>query len=113
MTPAFHGEVYVPMDLDVVWRITVEPESSAGFPLQDVKEVLKYDFVTISGQEFLLPTSSEVVMRTGRIGSKNEIAFKLYQKYSADTIIKFDDVDTAPPGATTPPGDNTKKPPPQ
>ncbi len=112
-TPPFHGEIYVPMDENVVWRITVEPEPSAGFPLQDVKETLKYDFVTISGQEFLLPITSEVVMRTGRIGSRNDIAFKLYQKYSADTIIKFDDVDTPPQGATPPPGDNTKKPPPQ
>jgi hypothetical protein len=106
-TPPFHGEIFVPMDANVVWRITVEPEPSASFPLQDVKETLKYDYAKISGQSFLLPVTSEVVMRTGRIGSKNDIRFILYQKYSADTTIKFDDTDDPPPG------DNTKKPPPK
>jgi hypothetical protein len=92
-TPGFHGEVYVPFDENVVWRITVEPEPTPDFPMQDIKETLKYDYVKISDQRFLLPTSSEVVMREGHIGNKNDIAFRLYQKYSADTSIKFDDVD--------------------
>jgi len=105
VTPGFHGEVYVPMNADVVWRMTVEPDPPADFPMQDIKETLKYDYVTISGQQFLLPLTSEVVMRTGRIGNKNDIAFKLYQKYSADAVIKFDDVDSPP----DPPADDKKK----
>jgi hypothetical protein len=113
-TPGFHGEVYVPMDANVVWRMTVEPDPPTDFPMQDIKETLKYDFVTISGQQFILPTSSEVVMRTGRIGNHNEISFTLYQKYSADAVIKFDDTDDPPPATTTPPpttppADNNKK----
>ena len=95
VTAGFHGEVYVPMNADVVWRMTVEPDPPADFPMQDIKETLKYDYVAISGQQFLLPLTSEVVMRTGRIGNRNDIAFKLYQKYSADAVIKFDDVDAA------------------
>lgn len=116
VTPGFHGEVYVPMDMNVVWRMTVEPDPPTDFPMQDIKETLKYDFVTISGQQFLLPTSSEVVMRTGRIGNRNDIAFKLYQKYSADAVIKFDNTDDPPADADKPPaadkpGDTKKKPP--
>jgi len=103
-TPGFHGEVFVPMDADVVIRMTVEPDPPADFPMQDIKETLKYDYVNISGQKYLLPLTSEVVMRTGRIGNKNDISFRLYQKYSADAVIKFDDVDD-------PPADNKKKPP--
>jgi hypothetical protein len=104
VTPAFHGEIYVPYDANVVWRITVEPEPPASFPMQDVKETLKYNYVVISGQQFLLPVSSEVVMREGRIGSKNDIEFRRYQKYSADTSISFGDADD-------PPADPKKKPP--
>lgn len=99
VTPGFHGEVYVPMTANVVWRMTVEPDPPVDFPMQDIKEVLKYGYVTISGQQFILPTESEVVLRTGRIGNRNDIQFKLYQKYSADTVIKFDDVDEPPPPA--------------
>jgi hypothetical protein len=96
VTPAFHGEIYVPFDSDVVWRMTIEPEPPAGFPLQNVKETLKYGYADISGQKYLLPLSSEVVMREGRIGSLNEIEFTLYQKYSADTTISFDAGDDPP-----------------
>jgi hypothetical protein len=110
VTPAFHGEVFVPFDEDVIGRITVEPEPPATFPMQDVKETLKYDYIDISGQKFLLPLTSEVVMREGRIGSRNEIEFRRYQKYSADTTIKFDDTDD-PPADNKPP--DTKNKPPQ
>jgi hypothetical protein len=110
VTPAFHGEVFVPTDENVIARITIEPEPPPSFPMQNVKETLKYDYITISGQKFLLPASSEVVMREGRIGSKNDIEFKLYQKYAADTTIRFD---TDDPPADDKPADTKKKPPQQ
>jgi hypothetical protein len=110
VTPAFHGDIYVPYDSSVVWWITVEPEPPADFPMQDVKETLKYNYVEISGQQFLLPLTSEVVMREGRIGNRNEIEFRRYQKYSADAVIKFDDIDDP---ADKPAGDNNKKKPQQ
>lgn len=91
VTPAYHGEVFVPTDASVVWRITVIPEIPAEFPMQDVQETLKYNYVDISGQRFLLPLSSDVIMRVGRIANHNEIEFRRYQKYSADTKLIFDD----------------------
>jgi hypothetical protein len=36
-----------------------------------------------------------VQSRAGRFASRNEIEFRKYQKYSADTSIKFDDGDDA------------------
>jgi hypothetical protein len=41
-------------------------------------------------------------MRTGRIGSRNEIEFRRYQKYSADTSISFGDDVADPPPADKP-----------
>jgi hypothetical protein len=96
-TPAFHGEIFVPMDESIFRRISVEPEPPHDFPMQDVKEVLNYDYVDISGHRFLLPITSDVTMRTGRIGSRNEIEFRRYQKYSADTSISFGDDADSPP----------------
>ncbi|HZL57116.1 MAG TPA: hypothetical protein VFC21_08550 [Bryobacteraceae bacterium] len=101
-TPAFHGEIFVPTDASVIWRITVEPEPPRDFPMQDVKEVLSYDYVDISGHRFLLPLKSDVTMRTGRIGSLNEIEFRRYQKYSADTSITFDDAEEPAAGKEQP-----------
>jgi hypothetical protein len=101
----------VPTDESVFRRITVEPEPPHDFPMQDVKEVLNYDFVDISGHRFLLPVNSDVTMRTGRIGSRNEIEFRKYQKYSADTSITFGDdaVDDAAPDKAPPADKNPPK----
>jgi len=93
VTPAYHGLIYVPAKSSVISRVTVEPDVPADFPIQDIHEVMKYDYADISGQRYLLPIASEVTMRTGRVASRNEIDFKRYQKYSADTSIKFDDTD--------------------
>ncbi|MDP9052916.1 MAG: hypothetical protein M3N93_01225 [Acidobacteriota bacterium] len=97
-TPGYHGEVFVEKGPNVIWRITVEPEPPASFPMQNIHEQLDYRYTDISGQKFLLPQRGEIVMRSQGVGSKNEIDFRTYRKYSADTSITFDDGDdkTAP-----------------
>jgi hypothetical protein len=103
-TPAYHGEIFVPVDESVFRRITIEPEPPHDFPMQDVKEILNYGYTEISGRSFLLPLTSDLVSRSGRIGSRNEIEFRRYQKYSADTSISFgDDSDDPPPADKTKP----------
>ncbi len=103
VSPAFHGEIFIPVDADVIRRITVEPEPPADFPLQNIREILNYDYVDISGHSFLLPLSSDLVMRNGQVANRNEIQFRRYQKYSADADIKFDDVtDVSPDPAPGP-----------
>jgi hypothetical protein len=93
VTPAYHGEVFIESGKNVVWRVTVEPEPPPSFPMQNIHQVLDYRYTDISGQKFLLPLNGTVVMRSSGEGSKNEIDFKLYRKYSADTSITFDDSD--------------------
>jgi hypothetical protein len=98
VTPGYHGEVFVEKGPNVIWRVTVEPEPPASFPMQNIREQLDYRYTEISGQKFLLPSAGEIVMRAEGVGSKNEIDFRMYRKYSADTSITFDDSDdkTAP-----------------
>jgi hypothetical protein len=97
VTPAYHGEIFIEKGPNVVWRITVEPEPPANFPIQNIHQVLDYRYTELSGQTFLLPQSGIVIMRSDGVGHKNEIAFRSYRKYSADTSITFDDKDDAPP----------------
>jgi hypothetical protein len=101
VTPPYHGDIFVPATGpqagSIFWRITVEPEMPASFPIQDIHETLKYGYAEISGQSFLLPLAADVTMRTGRIASRNEIDFRKYQKYSADTSITFDSSDDDSP----------------
>jgi hypothetical protein len=97
VTPAYHGEIFIEKGPNVVWRVTVEPEPPANFPIQNIHQVLDYRYTELSGQTFLLPQSGIVIMRSDGVGHKNEIAFRSYRKYSADTSITFDDKDDAPP----------------
>lgn len=55
--------------------------------------MLDYRYTDISGQKFLLPLNGTIIMRADGVGTKNEIDFRSYRKYSADTSITFDDSD--------------------
>ena len=93
VTAAFHGEVFIEEGANVVWRVVVDPDPPASFPVQNIHQVLDYRYVALSGQQFLLPVNGWVIMRADGVGSKNEIDFRSYRKYSADTSITFDDSD--------------------
>ena len=51
----------------------------------------------ISGQPFVLPVSAKLFMKAGRESTKNEIEFRSYRKFEADTFIKYDLDPNAPP----------------
>lgn len=108
VTAAYHGEIFIEEGPNVVWRITVDPDPPASFPMQNIHQVLDYRYTELSGQKFLLPLNGTVVMRADGVGSKNEIDFRSYRKYSADTSITFDDGDdkTDPAPTDNKPPDN-------
>jgi hypothetical protein len=93
----FHGSVFIQKGQNVVLRVTVTPDIPPNFPVQDVDQTVDYDYQDIGGQQFLLPLKSVVQMRDGSLGTLNEIRWRSYRKYSADTTLTFDDVDTAAP----------------
>ncbi len=103
----FHGSVFIQKGTNAVLRVTVTPEIPPDFPVQDVDQTVDYDYQRIGAQQgsdcaagtddcFLLPLKSVVQMRDGHLGSKNDIRWFSYRKYSADTKIEFDENDTAP-----------------
>ncbi len=101
----YHGLIFVDKELDSIMRITKEADTiPPTFPVQQASETLDYDFTKIGDSEFLLPLSVDVRMHGGRIWSKNVKEFRLYRKFSADAVIKFD--------AEQLPDDKTKAPPP-
>jgi len=105
----YHGSIFVDTELHTVVRITVEADNiPASFPIQQAKTTLDYDFTKIGDQEFLLPLVADVRMHAGRLWTKNVKEFRMYRKFSADAVIKFDS-DEVPPL----PDDKTKEQPPQ
>jgi hypothetical protein len=109
ITVGYHGSVFVDKELTTIVRITQEADNiPPTFPIQEAKETLDYDFTKIGDSVFFLPLMATVRMHAGRIWDKNEKEFRLYRKFSADSLIKFDDKDMPPL-----PDDKTKEQPPQ
>lgn len=96
VTPAYTGLVYIDFESHLVMRVTLDALMPQSFPIQDVHSLLDYGYANISGQPALVPVRSEVRMRHEMVATRNEIDFRGYRKYSADTSIRFDDVDDTP-----------------
>jgi len=97
--PAYRGLIYVDPDNNMVMRITlVSYDLPPAYPVQQVKSTLDYRFQKIGESEFLLPQKVEVTSRLKRYTSKNEVEFKLYRQFGADTVIKFDTPGLLPEG---------------
>lgn len=100
-TPGYRGLVFVDRETNEVNRITLDADMPPTFPVQMATTVLDYDSTDISGVKFMLPLRAEVRMRAGKDLIKNEVEFRLYRKFGADTSIKFDTPEPLPSDATT------------
>jgi hypothetical protein len=97
VVPGYHGLIYADRDSLKVMRITMECDNlPPGFPVQEASEVMDYDFVTISGQKFLLPLKADLRFRGGAALVWNEIEFRLYKKFTSDATITFETPDAIP-----------------
>lgn len=101
---AYRGLVYVDAEIPMVLRITLEAvDVPPTFPIQQASTVLDYDFIEIAEQQYVLPLRAVVRMREGRLLAKNEVEFRLYRKFGADTVITFDTPDPLPEDEEQPP----------
>jgi hypothetical protein len=101
----YKGLIYVDRKTHLILRLSLEAtDIPASFPVQEASEKLDYGYQNLSGHEFLLPLKAQVYMRHNRERNRNDIEFRLYQKYSADAVIQFD---TATPEPL--PDDQTKE----
>lgn len=88
---AHEGLIYVDHESELIMRIAMETKGiPSSYPLSKAWTTLDYDFTKIGEQEFVLPLRAEVRMRAAKLLSRNEVEFRLYRKYGADTTITFD-----------------------
>jgi hypothetical protein len=88
--PAVRGLLYVDRDTNAVMRITQEPEALPyDFPIQQVVQILDYDYQPIAGSEYLVPLKSSTRSRMGKALLKNEVEFRNYNRFGAEATITF------------------------
>jgi len=95
---AYRGLVYIGKESEQVVRIAMRATGiPPDFPIQVARSRLDYDFVTISGQQFLLPLKAQMNMRQSKVLIRNNVAFRLYRKFSAESTLSFDEIEDVAP----------------
>ena len=89
---AMKGKIWIDRDNFRVLRVeTSAPDIPETFPIRSATRAIDYDWVTIAGEKYLLPSLSDVrlVARENRqlYETRNLIRFKEYQKYGTEIII--------------------------
>src|SRR5579872_4898046 len=99
--PAYSGIVYVDKETHQVLRLTLVSENiPADFPIRQAETVLDYDYQNISDHPFLLPLKAENRMRTSDVLTRNDVEFRLYNKFSTESEIKYDTPEPLPDSET-------------
>jgi hypothetical protein len=91
--PGYKGTLWIDQETSRVMRIEQQSLSFPGdFPFDKVELVLEYDFVRIDTKLHLLPVHSENLMcqRGSNQCSRNEINFRNYRKFGAESKIEFE-----------------------
>ncbi len=87
----FHGLIYIDASTSGIRRITVEADNlPRDFSMHAAAMTVDYDYVAISGRDYLLPVSSTVsLLRHRKQLELNEIAFRNYRRFASRTKIKM------------------------
>ncbi len=90
---AVRGKVYIDEKTYKIVRITLSPyDMPSSYPVKASETVLDYANQKIGDSEFLLPAKVVWISRTIRYINKNDVDFRLYKKFGADTTIKFEEM---------------------
>ena len=92
--PAFSGTIWIDTETARVLRLEIESRGiPEGFPIAKAESALDYEFITLGQQQYLLPSSAAILSCEAgtRVCSKNEIQFKHYKAYGAESKITFEE----------------------
>lgn len=93
----YRGRIWIDRENFRVLRIEwIATDIPAGFPVTAATRTIDYDWTTIAGQKYLLPSHSEVIL-TARYENqeqqtRNDIRFRNYNKFGSELRI-IDDED--------------------
>jgi hypothetical protein len=91
--PGFSGTIWFDQETSRVLRVEMASESAPkNFPIEKVLSSVEYDYIPLGDGKYLLPWHADTVSCTrGKGGcSRNEIEFRGYKKFGAESSISFD-----------------------
>lgn len=97
--PAYRGRIAIDAETRQVLRLTQEAVGiPSDFPIREARSTLDYDYATIADRRYLLPLLASVELSESRFASRNEIQFRQYRRFTADTKLVFEEEPAAEPG---------------
>jgi hypothetical protein len=91
---AYKGLIYADANTGEIDRIKfVAVDIPKTFPVTQTTEILDFDLVDISGQQYVVPLRALLTMRTAHESTRNEIDYRNYRKFGTESVITYD---TAP-----------------
>jgi hypothetical protein len=83
------GWIYVDKETKGILRLVADAiDVPKSFPIQKSRTTVDYDFTEVGSNPYLLPIHAEVRM-AGPIITRNEVKFRGYRKFGAETTITF------------------------
>lgn len=88
----FHGLVYIDSETRGVRRLTVEADGLPhNFPTHSALITVDYGYIAINDHDYLLPIAGTVtVNQHKRLVVRNNIEFRDYRRYGAESSIRFE-----------------------
>jgi len=92
---AYHGSIFADPETGAVWRITeaVSKDIPPALQTREVSTVIDYGEAAIGDRQYLLPVTATVSAITWEGRIRNEIEFRGYRKFNADSVIHFEGSD--------------------
>jgi hypothetical protein len=104
VTAGYHGLIYADRDNAIVMRYKFECNVPGESDVKAVNLDVNYDYISISGQKFVLPLKTELkstaMTPRGKQMSWNEAEFHLYRKFGTESTITFETPDALPEDKT-------------
>jgi hypothetical protein len=103
-TIPYHGSVYAEPGTGAVWRITdTATEIPRSLQTEEISTEIDFDQIAIGGATYLLPAEAVVSVLLPRSKVRNELTFRDYRKFEAQSDIKFGgEIDAQPPPRNQP-----------
>ena len=88
----YHGELDIDRETGAVLSLTYEADNiPKELAWDSAITTVEYEFVNVGGRSYLLPASSETVMRGPILWMRNRMEFRNYGKFSSESNITFGD----------------------
>lgn len=95
----YRGTLYADPANGAIWRITnIVTDIPPSVETKSISTAIEYEETSIGSATYLLPAKASIMLFTGSSNIRNEIEFKNYRKFEADSTITFKS--DAPDGGT-------------